>query len=183
MKSKVLILTLILSICCAGLAVADGNSAFPWAVSYNKDGQLNLYGAVGLYGFWGVEASAGAEMILGQFDIAGIPLDWGVAARAIVNLPLFTGYGFWIDWGAAPMATLHLGTDFGGIWKFEWYIGLGLGLYGSTSTYSGWWSPPFGIGFGTVDGVAWRMTDNLSIIVDYAYIGTSSYGIGVELKL
>jgi hypothetical protein len=183
MKKHFIVFALVLAACNAGLAVAEAAPAIPWVASYNTPGQINLYGAAGLYGFSGLEASVGAEYIIGEFDIAGLLFDWGVAARAIAGINLFKGFG--LDYGAAPMATLHFGTNFGDIWKFEFYIGLGLGLYGTLiSGFNYTNHGTFNLGFGTVDGIAWKYNDNLSFIVDYALVGaTMSYGVGVELKL
>ena len=95
---------------------------------------MNLYASVGFYGL-GIDLNVGPEIIIGKFDVAGIPLLWGATVRGLIGFASFFGYASWIDWGVAPMATLHWGVDLGSIWKFDWYVGLGVGISGSTGSY------------------------------------------------
>jgi len=186
MKRKVVVVFVLALFLCAAVgafAFEQKSKTYPWMASFNKTGQVNLYAAIGYY-YVGFDVSGGAESILGNFDISGIPLEWGIAARGLIGFGSFAGYASWIDWGAAPMVTLHWGVDFNGPWKFEWYIGLGLGLYGTTGTYYSFvGSGPF-FGFASSDGVAWHFADNLSLIIDYSYVGwTSVYGIGLKVNI
>jgi hypothetical protein len=165
-------------------AFEQSSKTYPWMASFNKTGQLNLYAAVGLYAY-GVDLTAGVEVILGNFDLAGIPLEWGIEARGLIGFAGFSGYGSWIDWGAAPMLTLHWGTDFGKGLKFEVYGGLGLGLYGTGGSYYSSFSGygPF-FGFAGGGGVAWHFSNNFSLILDSAYVGwTGVLGIGIKVDI
>jgi hypothetical protein len=183
MKRKILVgLVLALLLCSTVGAFAATPAPFPWLASYNKPGQLNLYGSVGFYGF-GIDANVGPEIIIGQFDIAGIPLEWGAMVRGLVGFSSYFGYASWIDWAVAPAATLHWGVDFGGALKFDWYIGLGLSISGSTGTYySGSGSIDFGLA--SFDGASWQFSKNLALVVEYGYTShISAGGIGVKLSL
>ncbi len=160
------------------------STTFPWMASYDQPGQLNIYGAVGFY-VPGIDINVGPEFIIGKFDIAGIPLSWGVTARGLIGFSSFFGYANWIDWAVAPMATLHWGVDFGAPWKFDWYIGAGLSISGTTGTYyTGLASGSVGFGFASADGVAWQFSNNLAIVAEYAYTPyMSAGGIGVKFSL
>jgi hypothetical protein len=184
MKRKLvfgLVLALLLVSASGVFAAGEQKSKeFPWMASYNKPGQFNVYAAVGFYGY-GIDINAGPEIIFAKFDPAGIPLSLGGTVRGLVGFSSFFGIS-WIDWAIAPMVTLHWGVDFGSIWKFDWYIGLGLGISGTTGTfynYSG-----VGFGFASSDGVAWHFSDSFALIFDYAYTYyMSSAGIGIKLAL
>ncbi len=186
MKRKVLVLVavaLLLVSSVGAFAFEQKSTVYPWMASFNKTGQLNLYGAIGFY-YYGFDLDVGPEVILGNFNVSGIPLEWGVMARGLLGFASFAGFT-WMDYGVAPMVTLHWGTDFGSPWKFEWYLGLGLGIAGSTANY-GYYSYGSGVGFGfaSADGVAWHFSENISLILDYAYSGYFSvYGVGVKLNL
>ncbi len=181
MKRKILVATVLaLLIGSAVGAFAATPAPFPWLASYNKPGQLNLYASAGFYGY-GVDVNAGPEIILGQFDIGGIPLEWGAMVRGLVGFSSLLGYANWIDWAVAPVATLHWGVNFGGPWKFDWYVGLGLGISGSTGTYYG---SSIGFGFATFDGGSWQFSKNIALIVEYGYTQyMSAGGIGVKFSL
>jgi hypothetical protein len=170
---------------CAGLsafAAEKKSKTIPWMASFNQAGQLNGYLSAGI-DYWGIAGSAGAELILGEFDIADIPLSWGVMARGIIGLPIFYGYAG-IDWGAAGLATLHWGMDFGASSKFDVYAGLGAGVLGVP------WSP-FSVAFSQFAGVSWFMSDKLTLIVEDGYFNgftalggwLSYWGAGVQIKL
>lgn len=163
-------------------AYEQKSSVYPWMASFNKTGQVNLYASAGFY-YVGFDVSAGPELILGNLDLSGIPLQWGVAARGIVGFGSYAGVS-WLDWGAAPLVTLHWGIDVGGLGKFEWYGGVGVGLYGTTGTYYTFLKGggPF-IGFASADGIVWHFSDKVGLILDYAYVGwTSVYGVGVKIN-
>lgn len=177
MKKTVIGLVLALLLVAAMSASAQ-DSIF---AAYNKPGQLNLYGSVGFYGIWGLQGSVGAELIVGKFDIATIPLEWGVMARGVIGLPFFLGGG-WFDWGAAPLVSLHTGLNFGKSLEFDVYIGLGLGLYGTTGTYHSWNLINFG--FAAFSGIAWKLSDKLFLLGEYGNVGSTSIaGIGVKMNL
>ena len=182
MKRKMVVgLVLVLMVVSAWGAFAAGETkskTFPWMASYDNPGQLNLYAAVGFYGF-GIDINAGPEFIITKFEPAGIPLELGVTARGLIGFSGFLGLS-WIDWAVAPMATLHWGVDFGSIWKFDWYIGAGLSISGTTGTYYNY--SGVGFGFATDDGVAWHFSDNLALIVDFTYTPyITSGGIGLKV--
>jgi hypothetical protein len=177
---KKIVVGLVLALLLVGAMTASAESSV-FAV-YNKPGHLNAYGSVGFYGFWGLEATVGAEMIIGKFDLGPVPLQWGVMARGLLAFPFFLGSG-WLDWGAAPLVSLHTGFNFGKSLEFDVYIALGLGLYGTTGTYYSTWNP-INVGFASFDGVAWKLSDKWFLLGEYGYVGsTSVYGIGVEMKL
>ena len=186
MKRKAVVfvaLALLLFSAVGAFAYEQKSKTYPWMASFNKTGQLNLYAAVGFY-YVGFDVSGGPEVILGNFDISGVPFQWGIMARGLVGFASFAGVS-WIDWGAAPMITLHWGVDFGSPWKFEFYGGLGLGLYGTGGTYYSAFTGygPF-FGFASADGVAWHFSENVSLIVDYTYTGwVSVYGVGLKLNI
>ncbi len=176
---KKTVVALVLALLLVGAMTASAESSV--FAAYNKPGQLNLYGSVGFYGIWGLEAAIGAEMIVGKFDLGPVPLEWGIMARGVVGVPFFLGSG-WIDWGAAPLASLHTGFNFGKSLEFDVYIALGLGLYGSTGTYWGW--NPVNFGFASFDGIAWKLSEKFFILGEYGYVGSTSIaGIGVKMNL
>ncbi len=164
-------------------AYEQKSRTYSWMASFNKTGQINLYASVGFY-YVGYDINGGPEIILGNFDISGIPLQWGLMAQGLVGFGSFAGFGSWIDWGAAPMISLHWGTDFGQGLKFEWWGAVGLGLYGTTGTYYSFvGAGPF-FGFAGAGGVAWHFADHFALLLDSAYVGwTGVYGIGLKLNL
>ncbi len=181
MKRRVVIVLVVVLLLCSSAGVFAAAKPASWMTSFNKDGQLNVYGSVGFYGF-GIDINAGPEITIGHFDIAGIPFEWGAMVRGMVGFSSFLGYTSWIDWAVAPAVTLHFGADFGSPWRFDWYAGLGLGISGTTGTYYNY----TGVGFGlaSFDGVAWHFSNNLSLIVEYGYTYyLSTAGIGLKLNL
>jgi hypothetical protein len=186
MKRKLVIglaLALLLVSAVGAFAFEQKSNTYPWMASFNKPGQLNVYAAVGLYPY-GIDLTGGVEVIIGHFDISGVPLQWGLMGRGLIGFGSFSGFGSWIDWGAAPMVTLHWGIDLGSGAKFEWYGGVGLGLYGTSGTYYSFtgYGPFFGFAAG--GGIAWHFSNNFSLILDSAYVGwTGVYGIGVKVDL
>jgi hypothetical protein len=176
---KKTVIGLVLALLLVGAMTASAEDSI--FAAYNKPGQLNLYGSVGFYGIWGLEGAIGAEMILGKFDVGPVPLEWGVMARGLIGFPFFLG-GAWIDWGAAPLVSLHTGLNFGKSLEFDVYLGLGLGLYGTTGTYHTW--NPINFGFASFDGIAWKLSDKLFLLGEYGYVGSTSIaGVGVKMNL
>jgi hypothetical protein len=185
MKRKiVVVLALALMVVSTFGAFAAGetkSSTYPWMASFDKPGQLNLYAAVGFYGY-GIDINVGPELIFAKFEPAGIPLELGGTVRGLIGFSSFLGYTSWIDWAVAPMVTLHWGVDFGSIWKFDWYIGAGLAISGTTGTY--WGYNGVGFSFASSDGVAWQFSNNFALIFDYAYTWyMSSAGLGIKWAL
>jgi hypothetical protein len=187
MKKALLVCALL--VCLVGTAFAEsaksgkGSSESEglntWAKSYNHDGQLNIYGSAG---YWlGFDVSAGAEIIFGELNIVGFPIDYGFMARGIFESYTSFGYStYW--WGAAPMFSVHIGMkDF----PIEWYSAVGLGIYGYGGDYYSYYvNPGISFGFASFDGMMWHFSDAMALIVEYGYIGWASvWGIGVELKL
>ncbi len=185
MTKKIIAAVLVLMVFAAlgAFAFEQKSKTFPWMASFNKNSQINLSAAVGFYGY-GIDITAGPEYIITNFDISGIPLEFGVAVRGMAGFASFLGVS-WVDWGVAPLATLHWGVDFGAPWKFDWYIGLGLGIAGASGGYAGYsFGTGIGFGFASFDGVAWHFSDNLAIISEYGFTGFNSvWGIGVQLSL
>jgi len=64
---------------------------------------------------------------------------------------------------------IHIG--FSGI-NLELYQGIGIGV-----------KIPDGATFTEIAGLNWFINKNLSIIFEYAYIGFSSWGIGIMFKI
>jgi hypothetical protein len=183
MKKKIVV-TLVLVLMLVGtfgaFAAETKSRTYPWMASYNDPGHLNVYGAVGLY-YGGLSFTAGAEIIISKFDIAGIPLEFGVMGQGILGFDNYYASG--IDWGVAPLASLHWGWDFGKPWRFDWYVALGLGIYGGPYQ-SAIFGNSVGFGFASYEGFIWELSDNLGLMLEYGYIGwTSVYGVGVTLKL
>ncbi len=150
-----------------------------WAKSYNKDGQLNIYGSVGYW--WGVSLSAGFEYIIGEFNLGGVPLDYGIMGRGVYEFWGWYGYN-WSTWGAAPTFAVHLGLKNTPI---EFYASAGVGFYGYS--YGGVYDalyPGFGIGFASFDGVMWHFADKFALLAEYGYVGSASvWGVGIEMSL
>jgi hypothetical protein len=183
MNKKIISLVLILA-CVFSLgafAYEKKSAKFNWMASYNKQGQINLYGTVGFYGL-GFNLSGGPEYTIINFDAGGVPIDLGITVRGMLGFASFLGAS-WVDWGIAPMAVGHWGMDFGGSAKFELYLGAGLGISGST--VAGYYGYGGGIGFGfaTFDGVAWKFADNWALILEAGYTGYAWMGgIGVKFN-
>ncbi|HVO38902.1 MAG TPA: hypothetical protein VMV03_07725 [Spirochaetia bacterium] len=186
MKRRVVVavaLVLLVMSAVGAFAYEQKSKTYPWMASFDRSGQLNLYVAAGWY-YVGFVAGGGAELILGNFDISGVPFEWGLEARGVVGFANVSGYGSWVDWGAAPLVTLHWGMDFGGGAKFELYGGLGLGLYGTGGTYYAFtgYGPFFG--FAGAGGAAWHFSDNFALIIESSYIGWAGMvGAGLKISL
>jgi hypothetical protein len=134
--------------------------------------------------YWGgLDVAVGAEYIVGQFDIGGVPLEWGIMAQGILGFATSFGYNNGIDWGIAPMGSLHWGTNFGGMSKFDFFVSAGLGIYGG-SYWTYWNSGALGFGFASYEGVIWMFSNNLGLLAEYGYIGWTSTGaVGIVWKL
>ncbi len=178
-----LVVLLMLAVAAGAFAAGETKSkTYPWMASFDNPGQLNLYGSVGFYGL-GISINAGPEFMVAKFEPGGIPLELGVMARGVVGFSSFLGLS-WIDWAVPVTATLHWSVDFGSPWKFDWYIGAGLSISGSTGSY---WSTyglgtgAIGFGFASADGVAWHFSNNLALVVEYAYT-PYLYAAGIGLK-
>ena len=178
----VLAVVLLLVSTVGAFAFEQKSKTYPWMASFDKTGQLNLYVAGGFY-LYGFALGVGPEVILGNFDISGIPLEWGLTAQGVFGFGSFAGFGSWVDWGVAPMITLHWGIDLGGPLKFDWWGGVGLGLYGTTGTYTFSSAGPF-FGFAGTGGVSWQFSQNFALILDSEYVGwTGIYGVGIKSNL
>ena len=186
MKKRVLLIAVFIILLCSTIgafAYEQKSKAYSWMASYDRTGQLNLYASLGLY-YYGFDVGGGPEFILGNFDVSGIPLEWGIAVKGLVGFANFGGFT-WTDWGVGPLATLHWGIDGGGPLKFDFYFGLGLGIAGSSANYGYYpYGSGIGVGFASADGVAWHFSENISAILDYSYFGFYSlWGIGLRFNL
>ena len=181
MKKKIvfgLVLALILVSTFGAFAAGETKSkVYPWMASFDKPGQLNLYASAGFYPF-GIDINVGPEYVFAAIEPGGVPLEFGATVRGLVGFSNFAGYANWVDWAVAPMATLHWGVDFGSLWKFDWYIGLGVGLSGTTGSY---WPGGTAFGFASADGVAWHFSNNLALVIEYCYTAYM-YAGGIGLK-
>jgi len=186
MKKRIMFLAMLVLLVLSSVsafAFEEKSRAYPWMASFDKTGQLNIYAAVGFY-YVGYDVTGGLEFILGNFDISGVPFEWGIEGRGLVGFASVSGFGSWTDWGAAPLVTLHWSIDGGGLAKFEFYVGLGLGLYGTGGTYYTFtgYGPFFG--FAGNGGVAWHFANNFALILDSAFVGwTGTVGIGLKVSI
>jgi len=108
MKQRVagIVATIVLLFVATGaFAFEQKSKTYPWMASFNQTGQVNIYAAVGLY-YYGYDLGGGAELILGNFDVSGIPLEWGLAVKGVDGFASYFGTS-WIDWGLGPLVTLH----------------------------------------------------------------------------
>lgn len=186
MTRKIIVVALV--VLCVGFgafASERKSTEIPVLASFNPAGQFNLY-LTGGVSFWGLAATAGAEIIIADFK-GPVPLSLGIMGRGLI------GYEFWnilyigggLDWGAAGLASLHLGFDFGTALKFDVYTSLGVGVLGLDS-YA-----PFGIGFAEFTGVSWQVSDKFYVLVENDWIQAFALGLwgidvttlGIELKL
>jgi hypothetical protein len=182
MRRTMAFVFILLACSVAGFGAETKSEVIPWMASYNQSGQLNGYASAGYYG-WGIAGSLGAELVVGEFDIAGVPFSWGVMARGVLGFPIFEGLPG-IDWAGSGLATLHWGLDFGPLARFELYFGLGAGVFGN------YWEP-FNIGISECSGVNWFLTDNLTLVLEGNYLNGfasdnswfSYLGAGVQIKL
>jgi hypothetical protein len=130
--------------------------------------------------FFGFGAQADLNLTFGQFDLGPIPLSWGgtVAAEA--------GFGSDIGLGAGAFFTFDTGFDFGSILKFEWRLGIGLGV---AFDLGGYYTSPFGIGIAQYFSWTWWFSNNFGLTAQelagstFFGPGLYAYGVGIELKL
>lgn len=163
MKKILVLLVVLAALAPAGLFAAS--NPFDYSATEAGDVLLNVGVSLG----WGIGVEGGADFILGKFDIPSFPIEWGIGVRGLAEVGWY--YGF--DWGAAGLWTLHKSMTFGNSLNFDWYIGLGVGLAGYTG-YTGFMYAPIGLGFASADGVAWQLTDNMWLQLEYVGI----YGAG-----
>lgn len=129
--------------------------------SYLSTNDLCIYISSGF--LLGFTLNAGAEFVLGQWNISNVlPIDYSLGGKFIFN-----GYSGHI--GISPVFMIHIG--FSGI-NLELYQGIGIGV-----------KIPDGATFTEIAGLNWFINKNLSIIFEYAYIGFSSWGIGIMFKI
>jgi len=171
---KLFLVLFILLVFATPIFAQSSNNPSQYFKSYLENGDLSIYASIGWW--WGLCANAGAELVLGQWNIADIiPIDFSVGIRALYegwySYPVNHFYA-----GAAPMFIIHVGT----MGNFDFYEGIGLGFYFSNSSFL----DGFGIGFAAVSGATWYLSKNLGLIIEYAYVGyVSTWGVGITLKL
>lgn len=176
MKKCILLFFLVLLIA-TPIFAQSSNDPSKYFQSYLNNGDLSIYASIGYW--WGLCINAGAELVLGEWNIANVlPIDFSVGARVLYEG--WSLYGYTESYfGAAPMFIIHIGT----VGNLDFYEGVGIGFAFYNGTYwSGYNS--FEIGFAAVSGVAWYLSENLGLIVEYAYVGwVSTWGVGITLKL
>ncbi|RPJ08599.1 MAG: hypothetical protein EHM28_03855 [Spirochaetaceae bacterium] len=151
-----------------------------WAKSYNRDGQIDLYASVG---YWlGICVSATGEYVIGEWNIGGIPFDYGVQVMGIFenySTDILTETFSVNYWGVAPMFAVHMGLSNA---PFEFIVAAGLGFYGYMTDEPSLDDQGFGgIGFATSETAIWYFADNMGLLVQFAYVGaTSIWGIGIR---
>jgi len=146
--------------------------------------------------FGGLGVSGGAEWTFTQYTFGEqVPLDFGVAAQGFYYT---YGYSYWTySWrvnylGVGVFGTAHFGPkksmpslpDF--LQKMDFYIGIGLYFRSVSISYSdptvqAWYdsyynNKPAAVGFASLGGVTYFLTDNLGIRFDGSYY--SDYGGG-----
>lgn len=165
--------------------------------SYFKPGTLAVNLGIGFAFFWGgFDIYPGVEYTFYQFKIDNkIPFDLGVAARGIYyswSTTAYGGnYGFMLI-GAGAFATLHFGPkaienlpDF--LKKTDLYIGLGIRFFSASYTGDAAYLNSLGynyggIGFASLGGVSYFITDNFAINFEGSYYGYGGGLIGVLYK-
>jgi hypothetical protein len=145
------------------VAVAAGAFAQDVFTSYNEPGDFNLYASLGYY--YNLEASVGAEYIIGEFALGPLPFDWGLEARGQFDI----GFGGSFYWGAGALATLHLGLS---VVPLEFYVALGI-------AYTNW----YGIYLASYNGMTWWFSDKIGLLVEGGTVGWGFWGVGLEFKI
>jgi hypothetical protein len=173
MKKAVVLLVILAVVAPVGVFAQN-----PFDYEATVPGDLNLNAGVSIG--WGIGVDVGVDLILGKFAIEGFPLDWGIGARGLANL----GFGGGFNWGAAGLWTLHKGFTLGDKLNFDFYIAVGAGVGG----YTGGYFFPFGVGFATFDGLAWKLNDTVAIQIEYGgiygwQVSTSVGSVGIRLTL
>jgi hypothetical protein len=163
---KKLVVGLVLAFLLVGtMALSAEDQIF---ASYNQKGHINLYGSVGYGYYYGIEGSVAAEYIIGEFAIGPVPFDWGVMARGLIGFEPYYG----LSWGVGGLASLHMGL----VWNLDFYASLGFG-------FSSWWGDPYP-GFWSTNGVSYKLSKNLFVLVEAGYTSWTSYwGVGAVLKM
>jgi len=159
MKKLLLVMVVLLGV---------GGAAFAQDVfaSYNEPGDINIYASVGY--IWSLEASVGAEFVIGEFALGTLPFDWGVAVRGAFDISLSGG---WFGYGVGALAQLHLGLS---VVPIEFYVALGA-CYNNWSTYH--------VSLASFNGLTWWFSDNMGLLVEGGYVGWSFWGVGLEFKI
>ena len=188
MKRIFLVLAILIVAGSAALFAQSGESS--WAKSYDKDGQFNLYGSVGLGGLsllgTGLGASVAGEYIITNLRIGDVDLPFGVGVRGAINTFSYDnglGYGStsWLGWGVGPFASLHLGFRNA---PFDVFISAGLAVNGHSFSYPGYSQNTAEVGFLTDDGAIWHFSDAVGLLLEYGYLGvnTSIFDVGLQIK-
>ncbi|HPC37953.1 MAG TPA: hypothetical protein PLF21_01445 [Exilispira sp.] len=175
MKKCILLFFLVLLIA-TPIFAQSSNDPSKYFQSYLENGDLSIYASIGW--FWGFCLNGGAELVLGQWNIADIvPIDFSVGVRVLYEGWSIYSYSYYY-FGASPMFIIHIGTT----GNLDFYEGIGLGFCLTNDT--GLFLNGFSLGFSAVSGVAWYLSKNLGLILEYAYVGyASTWGVGITLKL
>jgi len=140
-----------------------------WARSYNKDGQLNFYASVGYVD--AITIAPGAEYIFGQFQLGGIPFDFGIMGRLYIAIASAGGETA-VGWGIAPLATLHMGLT---AVPIEFFIGAGVIIAGvEGESY---------LDFAGLLGAIYHLNSTFGILLEVGYAGGFVWGAGIEVQL
>jgi hypothetical protein len=172
-----------------GLVLAVLLLAIPattFAQTENWDGQVHkgdFSAFVGVGLGWGITIIPGVEFIWGDWKLGDVlPLAAGVAVKGAVNF--YTDY--WSSYGAAGFVTAHVGLkgldipEF--LQKFDFYAGLGLGMYfySWASGYSE--ADDFHIGLANTEGTAFYINDKFAVYGEYNWWGYSRGVLGVLFR-
>jgi hypothetical protein len=166
MKKAIIVLFALL--CVAGAVVSE---------DFSKSGMvlppktIDVNAGIGDAWDYGFSFNAGAEYVLGKFDIAThVPLSYGVAARA----SLYSGEFDDKPLGLGAFGTLHfcwasleLPSDLAWMSNFDSYIGLGLDILPDA-------------GFDGIFGLSYFFSKNVAANVE---AGISGSQVGVLFKL
>ena len=165
---KKAIIALFALLCVAGVVVAE---------DFSKSGMVlppkTIDVNVGIGDAWdyGFSLDAGAEYVLGKFDVSKkVPLSYGVAARASLYLGEFDNHPL----GLGGFGTLHfcwasleLPSDLAWMSNFDSYIGFGLDILPD-------------IGFDGIFGLSYFFSKTMAANVEAGIAGSQ---IGVLFKL
>jgi hypothetical protein len=180
MKRKLIasLIVLFLAVSMGAFAAEKHSSTVPWLASWNSPGTLDLT-VTGGFTWWGLGANAGIEYTVGQFDLGGIPLSWGITAQGSAGFNV-AGIGV----AAGGLATLNIGLDFGKNLRFEGWVGLGPGFVIET-----WGGAGSGFGIAEYSGWTWWFSNTLGLTLEDGYVSAFGWGywyfagIGVTLKI
>ncbi len=165
--------------------------------SYFKPGTLAVNLGIGFAFFWGgFDIYPGVEYTFYQIKIDNqIPFDIGAAVRGVYyswSTTIYGGrYGFMVI-GAGAFATMHFGPKFikdlpDFLRKTDIYIGLGIRFFAASYTGDAAYLNNLGynyggIGFATLGGISYFITDNFAINFEGSYYGYGGGLIGVLYK-